>query len=177
MPDILFDGWGNIVAIAVSAPLAYVAIIAFIRLAGKRSTSQMNNFDWIVTVAMGSLVGSLLVIEDVTLAEALFAIGMLMGLQFLFTLGAARFEWVERIIKSRPALLFDGEFRRAAMHQERITQSEIHAAIRENGLSQLSDVRFVVLESDASFSVVPHRSGEGDDGLIGVLDAHSVSKA
>lgn len=176
MPDILFDGWGNIITIAVSAPLAYLAIIAFIRLAGKRSTSQMNNFDWIVTVAMGSLVGSLLVIEDVTVAEALFAIGLLMGLQFLFTLGAARFEWVERIIKSRPTLLFDGDFRRAAMHQERITQSEIHAAIRENGLNQLSDVRFVVLESDASFSVVPRQSDHHQDELIGMLDAHSTRK-
>lgn len=176
MPDIFFDGWGNIVSIAVTAPLVYLAIIAFIRLSGKRSTSQMNNFDWIVTVAMGSLVGSLLVIEDVTLAEAVFAIGLLMGLQYLFTLGAARFDWVERIIKSRPALLFDGDFRRSAMREERITESEISAAVRENGLNRLSDVRWVVLESDASFSVVPRQTDHHQNDLIGLLDAHSTRK-
>ncbi|MCF8880032.1 DUF421 domain-containing protein [Hyphobacterium sp. SN044] len=177
MPDIFFDGWGNIVSIAVTAPLVYLAIIAFIRLSGKRSTSQMNNFDWIVTVAMGSLVGSLLVIEDVTLAEAVFAIGLLMGLQYLFTLGAARFDWVERVIKSRPTLLFDGNFRRSAMREERITESEINAAVRENGLNHLSDVRWVVLESDASFSVVPRRTDHDQDELIGLPGAHSTRKS
>lgn len=177
MPDIFFDGWGNIVSIAITAPLVYLAIIAFIRLSGKRSTSQMNNFDWIVTVAMGSLVGSLLVIEDVTLAEAVFAIGLLMGLQYLFTLGAARFDWVERIIKSRPTLLFDGDFHRSAMREERITESEISAAVRENGLNHLSDVRWVVLESDASFSVVPRQTDHHQEGLIGLFDAHATRKS
>lgn len=173
MQDIFFDGWGNIVSILICAPLAYLAVIAFIRLSGKRSTSQMNNFDWIVTVAMGSLVASNLVLEDVTLVEALVAIGALMGLQYLFTLGAARYDWVERLIKSKPAVLYDRGYCRDAMSRERVTENEIGAAIRENGLHDLSDIRWVILESDASFSVIA--AGDGPDGgLIGIRDSHST---
>ena len=52
---IYYDGWKDLVRIALAAPVIYFTIIAFIRLAGKRSTSQMNNFDWVVTVALGSI--------------------------------------------------------------------------------------------------------------------------
>lgn len=151
---VFFDGWSNIISTSILAPLVYLSIILFIRLSGKRSTSQMNNFDWIVTVAMGSLVGSALVLEDVTLAESLFAIGLLMLLQYLFTFGATHFRWVEKLIKSEPRLLYDNGYRKEAMQKERITESEILAAMREDGIARIEDVRFVVLETDASFSVI-----------------------
>ena len=66
---IFFDGMANLVRIAVSVPVIYFAIILFVRLAGKRSTSQMNNFDWVVTVAMGTLAASCMIQENVTVAE------------------------------------------------------------------------------------------------------------
>ena len=170
MQDIFFDGWGNIVSILICAPLLYLAVIGFIRLSGKRSTSQMNNFDWIVTVAMGSLVASCLVLEDVTLVEALFAIGALMALQYVFTFGAARLEWVEQLIKSKPAMLYNNGYCSDAMSAERITESEVTAAIRENGFASLDQVRWIILESDASFSVVAKGdpSSPGHAGLIGI---------
>lgn len=154
MQDIFFDGFSNLVSIMVTAPIIYLGVILFIRVSGKRSTSQMNNFDWIVTVAMGSLVGSSLVLEDVTLAEALLATGMLMVLQFLFTFGAARSGWIERLIKSRPRILYTDGYCTEAMSRERITKSEIRAAIRETGTASLADIQWVVLESDATFSVI-----------------------
>ena len=51
---IFHDGWKDYVRIGLAAPVIYLTIIAFIRLAGKRSTSQMNNFDWVVMVALGA---------------------------------------------------------------------------------------------------------------------------
>ncbi|HAQ36341.1 MAG: DUF421 domain-containing protein [Maricaulis sp.] len=178
MQDIFFDGWANIVSMAISAPLLYLGVIVFIRLSGKRSTSQMNNFDWIVTVAMGSLVGSAVVLEDVTLFEAFCAIGLLMLLQFLFTLGAARFQWIEDLIKSSPSILYDNGYCRSAMRAERITEGEIRAAVRENGIADLSQVRWVILENDASFSVVAKNEGDlAQTSLVGFSSPHSTRKA
>lgn len=64
---------------------------------------------------MGSLVGSTLVLEDVTLSEGLLAIAMLTLVQFLLTLGAVSLNWLERIIKSRPRILFDDNYCEEAM--------------------------------------------------------------
>ena len=123
--------------------------------AGVKSVAQMPSREELIASIVAAI-GAVAIGEaaEGSLVVFLFAIGALMGLQYLFTLGAARFDWVERLIKSKPAVLYDRGYCRDAMSRERVTENEIGAAIRENGLHDLSDVRWVILESDASFSVI-----------------------
>jgi uncharacterized membrane protein YcaP (DUF421 family) len=44
--------------ILVVAPLAYAALIAILRMSGKRTLAKMNAFDVVVTVSIGSLLAS-----------------------------------------------------------------------------------------------------------------------
>lgn len=152
---IFHDGWKDYVRIGLAAPVIYLTIIAFIRLAGKRSTSQMNNFDWVVTVALGSIAGAGITSNSVTALEALFAIGILLAIQWALTWLMARSERAEQAVKSSPRLLvFKGEYLDDAILAERLTRSEVRSALREQGITQVSDAEAVVLETDASFSVI-----------------------
>lgn len=111
MEQILFDNTDSLLRILVSVPVLYLAVIGFVRVSGKRSTSQMNNFDWIVTVAMGSLVGSGIILEDVKLVEVCFAISLLLGSQYIVTTGVVHFASLAELVKAKPTLLvFEGEF-------------------------------------------------------------------
>lgn len=176
MQPIFYDGTGQLVKILVSAPFLYAAVILFIRIAGKRSTSQMNNFDWIVTVAMGSLVGSGLILMDIQLAEALLAIFALMALQYLATWLALHVKPFENALKAEPRLLVrDGEFLHDAMRKERVTEAEIMAALRESGVHSLDRVRFVILESDAKFSVIADKGPAGAPGSA-LVDVPGISR-
>ena len=58
MDNLFVDGFVPLLRVVISVPLIYFAVVAFVRASGKRTTGQMNGFDWIVTVAMGSLVAS-----------------------------------------------------------------------------------------------------------------------
>lgn len=170
MDQLFFYSWSALAKILVSAPLLYAAIIAMVRLSGKRSTSQMNNFDWIVTVAIGSLLASGIVVEDVTLIEALLAIGLLMGMQYAVTRAVLRNGLVRRLVKAQPTLLMrDGEFLHDNMRAERITEGEVRAAIRGHGLAATSQVGAVVLETDARMSVIPQSKSEDDDCLADIV--------
>ncbi|MHA6288585.1 DUF421 domain-containing protein [Maricaulis sp. CAU 1757] len=161
MQDVFFDGWGNLGAILISAPIVYLAVVAMIRISGKRSTAQMNNFDWLVTVAMGSLVGSSIVLETVTIAEVLLAIAALLALQYIATRLAFRSDTIAHVIKPAPRLVYDRGFLPDAMRDERVTRSEVRAAIRESGMSRLDDVRWVILETDGQFSVIGTSDADG----------------
>ena len=46
----LFAGWESLLRTLVVGTLAYVALIAFLRVSGKRTLSKMNTFDFVVTV-------------------------------------------------------------------------------------------------------------------------------
>ncbi len=152
----------DIVKILVSAPIMYVAVVVFIRMSGKRSTSQMNNFDWVVTVALGSLVGSGIILGNVSVVEALFAIGLLLGLQWCLTKLIVHSHFVADLAKAEPRLLVsEGEILRQAACKERISEREIKSAIREAGLTSITDAKWVILETDASLTVMPQRSYNG----------------
>lgn len=157
---IFYDGWKDLVRIAIAAPAIYLTIIAFIRLAGKRSTSQMNNFDWVVTVALGSIAGAGITNSSVTALEALLAIAVLLAMQWALTFLISRSVGVEELVKSSPRLLvYQGRYLEDNIKAERLTRSEIRSALRESGLTKVEDAEAVVLETDASFSVIARESG------------------
>lgn len=152
----LFDGWTGIIKICIAAPVMYMFVVAAIRVVGKRSTSQMNNFDWIVTVAIGSLTASGIILDSVTVSEAFVAIALLLGAQYLLTKGFFASGRLTRLAKANPTLLVhDGQFIHKAMKKERIMDSEVMAALRENGLISVKEAKWVILETDATFSVIP----------------------
>ena len=115
----------------------------------------MNNFDWIVTVAMGSIVGSGIILKDVTLSESAFAVFVLLAVQWGVTKALMHSEHVRAVVKAEPRVLArHGTYIRSAMEEERITEQEVQSALREAGLRDLSQTEAVVLETDASISVL-----------------------
>jgi uncharacterized membrane protein YcaP (DUF421 family) len=50
---LFYDGMGDLLRTVFSAAIMYSAVVLAVRIFGKRSASQMNNVDWIVTVAIG----------------------------------------------------------------------------------------------------------------------------
>jgi uncharacterized membrane protein YcaP (DUF421 family) len=150
-----FESWYGIIRVVIVGLLIYTALIFLLRISGKRTLSKWNAFDFVVTVALGSTLAAALLTKDVMLAEGVVAFALLIGLQYLITHLSVRSKAIRRLIKSDPAfLLEDGKFLHEAMKKERVTESEIRAAVRKEGIASLEEVLAVVLETDGSFSVV-----------------------
>jgi uncharacterized membrane protein YcaP (DUF421 family) len=64
-----FDGWNGLLRTLIIGILAYIAIVVLLRVTGKRTLSKMNAFDFVVTVALGSTLVTVLLSQDVALAE------------------------------------------------------------------------------------------------------------
>lgn len=166
---LFFAGWPGIGRTALAGVLAYAAMVFLLRVAGKRTLSKMNAFDLVVTVALGSILATILLSKDVALAEGATAIAVLIGLQFVVAWLSVRFKAVSRLVKSEPALLLHrGEFLHQALRRERVTENEVRAAVRSQGIAALEAVEAVILETDGSFNVVPTSSQGGDSALANV---------
>ena len=143
---VLFGGASGALRTIFFGIVAYVALIAMLRLTGKRTLSKMNAFDLIVTVALGSTLASVMLNASVPLVDGLLALGLLVMLQFLITWASVRSARVRALVKSEPTLLAsDGEYLREAMLRQRIPQDEIDAALRKHGYGRLDQVRCVIL--------------------------------
>lgn len=150
-----FNGWENLFRTLIVGLLAYAVLVIFLRLSGNRTLSKMNAFDLIVTVALGSTLATILLSKQVALAEGALALGLLIFLQFAITWLSVRKRWVKKLVTGEPLmLLYRGEFLTQALRKARVTQDEVRAAIRSNGLSSVAAAHAVILETDGSLSVV-----------------------
>ncbi len=135
--------------------IVYVAAIVFLRLTGNQTLPKRNAFDWVLTVAMGSVVADVLLSPSVSLVTGVTALAMLIFLQVGVGKLVQTSHWFERIVKSEPALLFHhGQFLDQALRGERVSHDEVLASIRQAGYADLDKVRAVVLETDGSMSVI-----------------------
>ncbi len=150
-----FDSWAALGRIVVVGVLAYIGLVFLLRISGKRTLSKMNAFDLVVTIALGSTFATVLLSKSVALAEGMLAFAVLIFLQFVVTWLSVRSSTVQRLLKNEPKLLFyEGRFVRDAMRAERVTEEEIEAAIRQQGMANLDEVGAAVLEADGSVTVM-----------------------
>ena len=169
----LYDSLSSILGVIISAAIIYVAVVAFVRISGKRSTAQMNNFDWLVTVAMGSLMASGILANNVSVADSVAAIGTLLGLQWLLTRAMIQWRVISRTVRAAPALLFHGtEFQPEAMRRERISRYEMLAAVRGAGYADMKQVQSVILEADGTISVLPYTDADPENPAL--QDVHGL---
>jgi uncharacterized membrane protein YcaP (DUF421 family) len=155
LPDWLLADPDNLARTVVVGIGSYAALIAMLRLTGKRTLAQMNAFDLIVTVAMGSTLAAIFVQPNVSLVEGVLALGLLLGLQFVVTFATVRSKAMLRLVKNEPKLLlYQGRLLEDALKAERVSPQEIHQAIRAKGRAGVDDVHAVVLETDGTFSVI-----------------------
>ena len=164
-----FDSWYALFRVLVVGSLAYITLVAMLRVSGNRTLSKMNAFDLVVTVALGSTLATTLLSKSVALLEGVLALAMLITLQWLITWVSVRSARWERLVKSEPVLIaFKGELLESTMRRERVTEAAVNAALRAQGQPSLTAVKAVVLETDGTVTVIPQQSAQSLSALQNV---------
>ncbi|GAA1767039.1 DUF421 domain-containing protein [Kocuria aegyptia] len=158
-----FDSWADVLRILLVGAASYATLVVILRLSGKRTLGQLNVFDFVVTVALGSTLATIFLSTDVSWTEGFTALALLAGLQLLVAWISARWPRARRFFTSEPALLLaDGRIRHDALHRNRLTESELRQAVRMQGTGDLSQVKAVVLETNGKLSVITsEKYGDG----------------
>jgi uncharacterized membrane protein YcaP (DUF421 family) len=141
--------------IVFKAILIYVALIFFTRLSGLRSFSKMASFDFVITVSMGTILGSTVLTEDPALLQAIVGLATLYAIQYAVSWARRHSQRVGRTVDNQPLLLMAGsEILTDNLTRARVTHEDLYAKLREANVLDLSQVRAVVFESTGEISVL-----------------------
>ena len=163
----MFSSPERVLWIALISILFFVLIVAIVRLMGKRLTAQMNNFDWIITVAVGSLAASGILSTNIAISDAALGILVLAGCQWFATWAIVRSDRMADLFKPEPRLLMrDGAFLPDALLHERVSEREVLSAIRRTGITDQDDVAWVILETNGKLSVARKTDGAPDASVL-----------
>ena len=142
----------------------YLFIMIGLRVLGKREFGQLSPLELVTLLLIPEIVAQGLVREDFSLTNAIIGISTLFGLVFLTSLVMQHSRKAEEVITGKPTLLvYDGNLIAENMNRERITPDEIYTELHKAGLFKLSQVRWVILESDGKLAVIP-KEGEEPSG-------------
>lgn len=135
--------------------LAYLTMVFVLRISGKRTLSKMNAFDFVVTVALGSTLATVMLNTKITLSEGAAAFFVLIFMQYIITWLSVRIKPLKKIITSQPRmLLYKGELMEDVIKKERITMEELYQAAREHKVSDLKEIDAMILETTGEITIM-----------------------
>jgi uncharacterized membrane protein YcaP (DUF421 family) len=154
----LFDNVTPLPEIALRVAVIYAALVAMIRIAGKREVGQLTPLDLLAMLLLSETVSPALTTQDVSLPAAFVAAATLIALTATIGRLTYRSTRVERWFEGTPVVLArDGDVDEAACARERISPNELAAALRKHGVRSPADAELVTLEADGEISVVARR--------------------
>lgn len=142
--------------ILLLGPLTLLWLTLVTRAVGLRSFSKMTAFDFVSTLATGSLLASAASASEWTgfLQSVLAATAILSTQTVLAWLRRTRAP-VRRVLENDPVLLMaDGAFNYSVMSEVRVTEADIYAKLRQANVAGLDQVGAVVLETTGDVSVL-----------------------
>lgn len=143
-------------------------VVVLVRVNGLRSFSKMTNFDFVMTVAVGSLLaGASQATSWTALLQVLTAMAALFIVQYLTARLRKSSSAFEAVMQNNPVVLMrDGVILHEALAQTRVAESDLVAKLREANVLDYAEVRAVVLETTGDVSVL-HGDRCADDLLQG----------
>lgn len=134
--------------------------VLLVRIVGLRAFSKMTSFDFVSTIATGSLIAQAGTRTEWSgYWQAMAAIAGVFLIQWVLALASKKSERVRRLLKNQPVLLVDnGEFLESAMAQTRVSRTSILEKLRASNVLRIADAGAVVLETTGDISVLTSRS-------------------
>src|SRR3954463_6893699 len=96
------ESWTDVSGTVITVLVAYLGMILFIRISGKRTLAKMNVFDFVSIVAIGSMMADTVLTPEVPLVRGLIAISILILAQVGISKLACFSAGMERLVNGRP---------------------------------------------------------------------------
>jgi uncharacterized membrane protein YcaP (DUF421 family) len=163
MENWLSAPWSSLLETVATVFVIYSIIVLFVRIAGLRTFAKMSSFDFASTIAIGSILATVIMNDGTSIVRGAVALGTIMLFQQIFSGLKYRSNAFEEFTENSPSLLMDGTtFLEDNMKKAGVSRSDIIAKLREANVTSRSQIKAVVFETTGDVSVL---HGESDEPL------------
>ena len=157
--------------------LVFFVIIILTRIVGLRSFAKFTVYDFAFTVAIGSIISSILT-SSTSVVHGSIAIAGLLLLTYIFSFLERKIPALSNLLSNSPLLLMDGNtILYKNLKAARIQESQLLAKLREANVLNYDQIYAVVLESTGDISVLhssdPDKKERFDSAMLGGVKSES----
>nr|MBF0681973.1 DUF421 domain-containing protein [Pseudomonas sp.] len=135
--------------------LVYVAVAVVLRLVPKRQIGNIAPNDMIALVIVGTLAADAIMGDIKALPDIILMIVVILLWDYLSNLAEYHFPRYRGVAQDSPTLLIHrGVLLKDNLRKEKLTEQELIASLRKQGVTDIADVQQAILEVDGEISVV-----------------------
>jgi uncharacterized membrane protein YcaP (DUF421 family) len=163
MPAWLTDQGAGLEIVAAKAALMYVVAVLGLRTAQRRTLAQWTAIDFAAAVAVGAIVGRTALASGQSFAVGAVALLTILTAHRVAMMG--RFDRrFAKLVDHRVRVLVDhGTLRRDQLLVCGLTENDVLAKLRQQGVGDLRELRYVLYETKGELTIVAERGPEHED--------------
>ncbi|MBP1839489.1 DUF421 domain-containing protein [Formosa algae] len=133
----------------------YTIIIILTRVFGLRTFAKMSSFDFASTIAMGSVLASVILNSNYSLVKGAIALATIIGFQTLFSFLVRKSGFLKTLFTNKPQIImWNGKILHRKLKSCNVSEDDLIAKLREANVHDFSDVKAVIFESTGDVSVI-----------------------
>ncbi|MFK2824123.1 DUF421 domain-containing protein [Bacillus sp. B190/17] len=143
-------------SITLKIIIGLIALLAVIRLLGKKELSQVTPFDFIYLLLLGSFLEEGIFDEKVSIFQVLYAIGLWGTLIYVIEMLVMKSDRARKLLKGESTdLIMKGKVDQEALKQNHIEMEQLRILMRSKGYFSLTEIEHATLETSGTLSILP----------------------
>lgn len=133
-----------------------VVLFLITRLMGRKQISQLNMFDYIIGISIGSIAASLSVDDSINYFDGVLSIVIYGGIAALISYLTTKSITMRRFFTGPPLILINkGSFIYKNLKKSKLDINDVLQTARESGYYNISEIEYSILEPSGKLSFLP----------------------
>lgn len=149
----------------------FTIIILITRLFGLRTFAKMSSFDFASTIAVGSILASIILNGNQSLLKGGIALLTIIAFQTVFSFLTRKVNFFNQAFTNKPQIImWKGEILHQQLKKCNVGEDDLVAKLRESNVHDFKEVQAVIFESTGDISVLHNNENKtlSEDLLKGV---------
>ena len=146
----------KILTTAISSFIAIIALFILARIMGKKQMAQLNFFDYVIGITIGSIAAEYAVVRDIHLAEGLTALVVITLFSIAFSYISVKSYKGRKILDGVPIILIEnGKIIESNLQKAKLNINDLLEECRQKNAFDISKIEFAILETSGRLSIQP----------------------
>ena len=141
--------------------IVYITVIFAIRIMGKRQLGQLSPTELVITILISNIATLSMEDTQTPLILGIVPILTLVCLDIFVSYAVLKFPKLRKIVSGSPKIIIcEGKMDYKALKQLRLTVDDVEEALRQNGIFNVNQVQYAIVETTGNISVLEKKEAK-----------------
>lgn len=146
----------EITELLIRIGIGFIVLFTLTRVLGRKEISQMTFFNFVSAMAIGTLAGSLVIDQTLSITNGIIALTGWAAFTYLMGIIDIKFKKARKLTTGDPLIVIkEGKIIEDSLRQSRLDLDELQSMLRQKNIFSLADVDFAIFEPNGKLSVMP----------------------